>query len=171
MNIFLCGLPMSGKTTLGRLLAKRLQWPFIDTDYCLERAYAEKFGAHYTCREIFAKKGEPFFRELEKEQIISLHECDRSVIALGGGTLLDQDNRQLVQKMGCLIYLKASLEGIWKRILEKGIPAYLPSHETEKAFHALAEVRIPLYEQTAHVILDMEKQQIWRAIPLEPFLR
>jgi shikimate kinase len=147
VNIVLCGLPKSGKTSIGRMLADQLRWNFIDTDRLIERAYPKG-----SCREIFLKEGEPFFRRLEKEQIRSLKGSSQSVIALGGGSLNDPENRKTVKAFGDLIYLKVQPEIIWERMRE--LPAYLSS---QKAFYDLAKERMPTYEKAAHFIMETDQ--------------
>ena len=94
MNLILCGLPMSGKTTVGKLLAQHLKWDFIDTDRCLEKAYEQQSGEFLSCREIYKKLGEGPFRVLEQERLAALAVNGSSVIALGGGCLKEPQNRR-----------------------------------------------------------------------------
>ena len=97
--IILCGLPMSGKTTIGKLLAEKLNWDFLDTDQMIEKAYYQETKQNLTCREIFKKKGEGFFRSLEKEQITTLANYKNVIVALGGGSLIDEENRKFVKSL------------------------------------------------------------------------
>ena len=87
MTLILSGLPMSGKTTIGKLLAEKLQLPFLDTDRLIEQSYAAMTGMKCSCRQIHSEKGEVFFRAFEKEQIKALQGDHARVIALGGGVL------------------------------------------------------------------------------------
>lgn len=157
MNIILCGLPMSGKTTIGKMLAEKLDYEFIDTDRLIEKAYAVKSGKSLTCREIFITAGEGIFRELEKQQIASLKANLNCVIAIGGGSLNNAENAQILRAIGRLIYLKAPVDVLWRRIQLRGIPAYLDPSDPEKAYHELAAKRMPLYEKAAHTTLDISK--------------
>lgn len=154
MNKILCGLPMSGKTTIGKLLASRLGCNFIDTDRLIENAYAEKTGKRYSCRQIFLEDGEGKFRELERQQIASLNGIRGHVIAVGGGTLMNPENRVVLQSIGNLIYLKTAEDVLWERMQRRGIPAYLDPLNPEKSFRALAEKRTPIFEQAAHLTID-----------------
>ena len=106
MTLILSGLPMSGKTTIGKLLAEKLQLPFLDTDRLIEESYVAMTGMNCSCRQIFFEKGEPFFRDLEKEQIKALQGDHARVIALGGGVLIDPDNVRTLQSIGRIFYLK-----------------------------------------------------------------
>ena len=153
MNIILCGLPMSGKTAIGRMLAERLNWNFIDTDRLVENAYTRHTDIKYTCRRIYKEKGEAFFRELEKQEIASLKSSVNSVIATGGGSLCDQKNVDALKSLGELIYLQASTHVLWQRIQAHGIPAYVDVNDPEKTFYEMSIRRIPIYEEAAHFII------------------
>ena len=152
-TLILCGLPKSGKTTIGKMVAKKLRWNFIDTDRLIEKDYADKTGRLYSCRQIFEHEGESLFRSLEQSQILSLNSTN-SVISLGGGSLDNPKNTDAIKSIGSLIYLKAAPQVLWRRLQKSGIPAYLDPQHPENAFHALAEKRIPLYEAAAQIIID-----------------
>lgn len=162
MNIILCGLPMSGKTTIGKLLAEKLEWNFVDTDRLIENAYGAK-----TCRQIFLDEGEKVFREIEKQQIDSLKESQKSVIAVGGGSLNDPDNVRMLQSIGQFVYLRTPVHVLWERIRSRGIPAYLDPSDPEKALYVIAEKRVPIYEAAANSIIEtdgLNEQQIVNAL-------
>ena len=145
MNIILCGMPKSGKTTVGKRLAHVLGWNFIDTDQML----VETFGL--SCRELFLQHGESYFRKMEGQQIASLKGLKQHVISLGGGALLDPENVNHLQSFGHLVYLKVPLETLWKRNCENGIPAFISS---ENAFKELEKKRLPVYERYATTHID-----------------
>jgi len=156
MNTMLCGLPMSGKTTVGKILAQQLNFHFVDIDQLIEKAYAAKMGKTLSCRQIFLQEGERIFREVEKQQIVSLIGAEKTVISLGGGSLTDQSNINTLQLIGPLIYLKVSTNILWKRMQMYGIPPYLDSADPEKAFYVLAEKRTPLYEKLSDTIIEAD---------------
>jgi shikimate kinase len=162
--VIFCGLPKCGKTTLGKKAAKKLNWEFIDTDRLIENAYPSR---GWTCREIHQHEGAAVFRRLEKEQIASLEKVDRTVIALGGGSLDNQESAILLRKLGTLIYLKEPPERIWNRIKDKP-PAYLDPLDLEKDFYKIASLRMVVYEKTAHFTIDKERKR-WDTILLELF--
>jgi shikimate kinase len=167
MNVILCGLPMSGKTTVGKMVAEKLNWNFVDTDRLIENAYAAKTGKTSTCRQIFIEEGELIFRNLEKEQVASLKGLDKSMIAVGGGSLNDPENVQMLRVAGKLVYLQASISVLWERIRWRGIPAYLDPLNPEKAFDEMAKKRIPIYERAATVIIEtshLNEQEMMAAI-------
>lgn len=148
MHIILCGLPKSGKTTLGKMVAETLHSPFIDTDQLIEKHYCSLFQlSQITCREIMQQKGEDFFRKIEKEQINNLPLFEPSVISLGGGSLLDEENQKMVLAQGVLFYLKTPLRILWNRISSSGLPAFLTSKQPKKEFFAIASTRQEIYER------------------------
>jgi shikimate kinase len=109
-KIFITGFMGTGKTTVGKLLASKLKWLFFDTDALAENAEG------ITIAEIFEKKGEEYFRKLEKRCFEGLSSLNEVVIATGGGTLLDPENLALAQKEGAVICLWASEEDLRKRL-------------------------------------------------------
>jgi len=145
---------MCGKTTIGKMVAEKLGWSFIDTDRLIENAYTEKTGKTCTCRQIYIEEGDSLFRECEKMQIASLSESVKSIIAVGGGSLNDPENTKMLQLTGSLVYLKAPLSALWERMLNRGIPVYLNSIDPEKAFYEIANKRTPIYEDAASYIIE-----------------
>jgi len=154
MSIILCGLPFSGKTTTGKMLAETLNWLFIDTDQLIEEAYAVTAKKKCTCRQIFANEGELAFRELEKQQIANLSSSSYSIISIGGGALGDKENVTVLRSKGDMIYLKTPLSLLWKRLQKHGIPAYLNPNEPKNAFFEMAKNRTPLYEAAAQFTIE-----------------
>ncbi len=104
MNIILTGLRGSGKTSLGKVLAKKLKWDFIDMDALIEKREKQKIS------QIVEKDGWEHFRELEKEASVELGKLKDTVIATGGGTIIDQVNEKALKKNGRIIYLYRSPE-------------------------------------------------------------
>ena len=150
MNLILCGLPGCGKTFYGKRVAETLNCDFFDLDVCIE-----KEGSGLTCREIFMKEGQHAFRERETKALISLKNCQKSVIALGGGSLIKEINHGLVLEMGILIYLKTPLERLLERLKTKQkTPAYIDSKAIEVSFESISLKRIEAYEKQATFILE-----------------
>jgi 3-dehydroquinate synthase len=108
--IFLYGPPGSGKTSLGEILAEHLNLPFVDLDWEI----VDRSGA--TIPEIFAQQGETGFRQIEKAVLNQILRGERKVIALGGGSLLDPENRRLVEEQGRVVCLRASPDQILQRL-------------------------------------------------------
>lgn len=126
-----------GKTTFGKKLASILTLDFLDTDKLIED------NQKLSCRELFKQKGEKIFRSLE-EQIIESLDANNSVIALGGGTILNDKNYQKLKQLGLLIYLEVDKEILKERMLKNGLPAYLKDLES---FDYLYNERKCIYEK------------------------
>jgi len=108
--IFLVGFMGSGKTTVGRVLARRLKYAFFDLDELIAHAVGE------SVQEIFAEHGEGEFRRLERQAIQSCRNMDHSVIALGGGAYVSEENRIALREIGRSVWLDCPLEICMKRI-------------------------------------------------------
>lgn len=150
MNIVLCGLPKSGKTTIGKRLSHTLGWDFFDTDAVLEQQHG------LSCRELFRREGEARFRQLENQLLHCLHHNHRYILSLGGGTLCHPGNIPLACALGTVVFLAASHEILWNRICNHGIPAYLDAQNPENEFHRLAAARIPLCESAAAYVIHTD---------------
>src|SRR5258708_3941354 len=103
-NIYLIGPMGSGKSTVGRALARGWEWEFMDTDRWIERT------AGKTIRRIFEQSGEPAFRRLEKSAVVRASRGVRRVVAVGGGAVMDPGNRRLMRRTGIVVYLQVSAE-------------------------------------------------------------
>jgi shikimate kinase len=150
-NVILCGLPKSGKTTVGEALAKRLEMRFIDTDRCIELTC----GKQRSCREIFIEEGEAYFRRVERERISNLAGTTGAVISLGGGALGCEEIERFVRSLGIVIYLNASLQEVWMRLMQNGIPAYVYPNNSKNREFANAESHRFDSEETGP-LLDIE---------------
>ena len=139
MNIILIGFMGSGKTTTGRLLAKKLNYPFIDTDQIIE----QKNGL--TCAKIFEQRGEEFFRKQETAVLQELHGLNGSIIATGGGIILSEDNRVFLQNLGTVIYLKTAPEEILKRVGHDTTRPLLNNTDKREKISDMFSDREPLY--------------------------
>jgi shikimate kinase len=146
---------MSGKSTIGKILARKLNCNFIDTDHLIEKAYHAKTRKKFSCRQIFLHEGERIFRKLEKQQIASLKGIKKTVISLGGGSLIEQSNIRVLHLLGQIIYLKVSTDIVWKRMQIYGIPPYIDPLNPENAFYALAEKRTFLYNKISNIIIEI----------------
>ena len=119
-NIILVGPMGSGKTTVGQILAINLGWRFIDTDQLI----VERTGKEIPL--LFEEQGEEYFRQVEKEVISRFSQISRTVIATGGGAVIDRTNYQLLKENGLVFYLKASPSVLTRRVGSgKGRPLLL----------------------------------------------
>ena len=109
-NLILIGMMASGKSTIGRLLAKKLNLKFFDTDFIIEKKTKMKIV------EIFQKKGEPYFRNLEKKITLNLLNKNNCVISLGGGAFINETVRKVAQKDNATIWLNWNLKTLIDRI-------------------------------------------------------
>lgn len=140
-NLILIGLPASGKTTVGCQLAQRLDMPFFDCDEAIKAA------AGCSVSDIFACRGETYFRELEHRTLEELCRKEGCVIATGGGAVLREDNRLLLQRSGTVFWLDRPLVDIMSIDFQTGRPLLTAGRE---ALERLAAERRALYAACAH---------------------
>lgn len=152
-HIIFIGFKNAGKTVIGREIASRLKKPFIDLDEQIEKSYAEQFARQLSCREITKRHGETFFRDLEVTVLQEVINLQPSVIALGGGAPLREEN-QLLLKPHILIYLTASPEIVFQRIMAGGIPSFFEEEDPLGSFKRLWEQRQQVYEDLAVLTID-----------------
>jgi len=147
-NIILVGPMGSGKTTIGRQLAKQLHRDFFDSDHEIEN----KTGANIPL--IFELEGEEGFRKRESAMLDFLTLKNDIVLATGGGAVLSAENREMLHERGRVIYLSATLEQLWERTrLDKNRPL-LQTENPQDKIASLLEQRDPLYRELADIIID-----------------
>jgi shikimate kinase len=143
-KIYLVGFMGAGKTSVGRALAARLDWQAVDVDDLIEQR------ERMPVAEIFARRGEPYFRAAEREVLTTQLATRHIVVATGGGTFVDPANRAAINRDGVSVWLDAPLERLIARIPADGRrPLAADRAALERLFHA----RRMAYEQ-AHVRLD-----------------
>ena len=153
-NVFLVGPMGSGKTAVGRQLARDLGVEFMDSDAEIER----RTGVDITF--IFEKEGEDRFREREKAVIADLAQRENVVLATGGGAILDADNRRLLGSRGIVVYLKTSVKQQLERTQYTQKRPLLLNDDPATVLARLMEVRGPLYEQLANISVDTGGQRV-----------
>jgi shikimate kinase len=146
-------MPGSGKSTVGRQLARRLSLPFTDSDHAIE----QRIGC--SIREFFEREGESAFRDIEEQVIADL--CTRDgVIATGGGAVLREANRERLRSAAQVIYLRSSPEDVFRRVRhDKGRPL-LQVADPLGRLRELHSERDPFYRQTAHFTIDTGRVSI-----------
>ena len=154
-NIILCGMPRIGKSTLGPLLAKQLKKPFFDTDRLLEGVHEKFKQDSLTSKDIFLDFGDKYFRSLEQNVLFSLQYLKNSVIAVGGGIVVNPENLVFIKKLGQVIYLKGELEILMKRMEQGGMPSFIDQNHPIASINALIQDRKHLYEKIADVTIDV----------------
>ncbi len=154
-NIILIGYRATGKTTVGRFIAQRLGWEFVDTDVLIEQQ------AKKSIAEIVAQEGWQGFRRREKEVIAEVSAKENMVIAVGGGAVINTENVKNLKQNGILIWLKANADTIAKRLLkDKKTASQRPSLTGKSVVEEIEEVlreRLPLYQQAADIEVDTER--------------
>src|SRR5437868_1686080 len=148
----------AGKTTVGRRLAKKLGWKFIDLDEEIERTEGRPIA------DIFREHGEIHFRQLERlclERISSSIFGDKSVIALGGGAFLDPENRARAENTGLTVWLKASFPNVVDRVKIDGTrPRFTTAEQAEglyqsrEPYYALAKIHVSTDDGTPETVAE-----------------
>jgi shikimate kinase len=137
--IVLIGLMGSGKTTIGRRLAGRLDLPFVDADAEIESA------AGMSVAEIFQRFGEAHFRDGERRVIARLFDGKRKVIATGGGAFMDAQTRTLILASATAVWLKADIETLVARVSRRDNRPLLQGRNARTILSELSAVRDPVY--------------------------
>lgn len=146
--VALVGLPGSGKSTVGRQLARRLRLDFVDLDAAIEA----RAGA--SIRELFARIGEDGFRELETEVLRDwVGRPGLRVLSTGGGIVLREANRSLLQERCTVVYLKTSVDELARRLRHDTQRPLLQVSNPRAKLAELFEQRDPLYQASAHFII------------------
>lgn len=151
-NIVLTGFMGSGKTTIGKLLSERYGYTFIDTDQYIE----EKCGC--TIAELFSKKGESYFRQLETDILKELNaSLTHAVLSTGGGLPLREENAAELATLGTVIYLQITPEEVISRLSGDNTRPLLSGDDPEQKVRDLLTYRTPLYERAADLTIPVTK--------------
>ena len=153
-NLFLVGLMGAGKTTVGRLLARKLGKRFIDSDHEIEA----RTGASIPW--IFEIEGEASFRRREAEVIRELTSQTGIILATGGGAILNPETRQYLKSRGTVIYLRASVNSILQRTSHDKNRPLLQTADPRKKIEELAHQREPLYTEVADIVVDTGRTNV-----------
>ena len=153
-NIYLVGMMGAGKTTVGRLLARRLKLRFIDSDQELERRCGVKIPL------IFDIEGEAGFRAREAQVLAELTALDGVVLGTGGGVVLSEDNRRRLAARGTVVYLRATPEDLYERVRHDRNRPLLATADPLARLRELHAERDPLYRDVADLVVDTGKQTV-----------
>lgn len=151
-SIVLVGLMGAGKSSIGRRLAQRLALDFLDADAEIERA------AGCTIEEIFARFGEPAFRDGERRVILRLLE-DRApiVLATGGGAYMDPETRAAIRQHGIAVWLRADIDVLLRRVARRSNRPLLKQGDPREVLERLIALRHPVYAE-ADVVVESDEQ-------------
>jgi shikimate kinase len=158
--IILIGLPGSGKSTVGRQLARKLSASFMDSDHVIE----QRLGC--SIREFFEREGEEAFRDVEAGVIAdlaadhSLAGAELSVLATGGGAVLREANRKALRAAGSVIYLRASADDLYRRLKHDRHRPLLQVGDPLQRLRDLYAIRDPLYRETAHFKVETGRPSV-----------
>lgn len=148
LPIFLVGMMGAGKTTIGRGLARMLGREFVDLDHELEARCGVRVPV------IFEIEGETGFRRREAN---ALQECTQRraiVLATGGGAILSEENRRLLRERGVVVYLRASVDELYRRTCRDRNRPLLATADPRATLRQLLALREPLYHEAAHLVVD-----------------
>ena len=151
-NVFLVGLMAVGKTTVGRLLAQRLGYQFLDTDQIIE----ERAGADIAW--IFDVEGEEGFRDRETQVLDELTQMDSVVVSTGGGAVLKACNRKMLAARGCVVHLDSPLNRLLERTRKDKKRPLLQSGNPMETLARLKRDREPLYQEVADYRFVTDRQ-------------
>lgn len=152
-NLALIGFMGVGKSSVGRLVAAQLHFDFVDTDELIEQRAAKSI------RDIFAQRGEPAFREMERALLREMEAWRRTVVATGGGMPGSEDNLASLRKHALIVCLWASPEAIWQRVRHQTHRPLLLEPDPLNRIRALLAARTPFYEQ-ADVLVNSEMRSV-----------
>jgi shikimate kinase len=147
-NLVLVGFMGSGKSSVGREIARRCDLRFLDTDSVIRQKYGKSIP------EIFAIHGESAFRDEEHQVLLRLRGARHLVIATGGGIVLQSRNRLILRSIGPVIWLTADEEVIWDRVSRNPNRPLLHTVDPRSTIRNLMQVRYPLYREAADIIVE-----------------
>jgi len=152
-SIILVGLMGAGKSSIGRKLAERLELPFIDADNEIEKA------AGCSIPDIFELYGEEAFRDGERRVIARLLGQGPQVLATGGGAFMDPDTRQRIAEHGVSIWLRSSLDVLYRRIERRGGRPLLETDDPRGTLEKLMKERYPVYAE-ADIVIETDEEPL-----------
>lgn len=153
-NIALVSMPGGGKSTVGRQLARRLNWRFVDTDTEIEK----QVGC--SIRSFFEQAGEDEFRDIEAQVLAGLGDLTGCVLATGGGVVLREGNRSVLRRLATVVYLRSTPEHLYQRLRHDAKRPLLQVADPLARLRQMYLVRDPLYLETAHFHVETGRPSI-----------
>ncbi|MGH8821046.1 MAG: shikimate kinase [Rhodoferax sp.] len=153
-GVALVGLPGSGKSTVGRQLARRLQLPFMDTDPVIER----RLGC--SIRAYFEREGEESFRDVEEAVLDELTQSHAGVLSTGGGAVLRHGNRERLRMRMHVVYVHSAPEEVFRRLRHDRNRPLLQVDDPLSRLRDLYAVRDPLYREIAHFVIETGRPSV-----------
>lgn len=157
-SIFLVGPMGSGKSTVGRALARRIKFQFIDSD----REIEQRCGVDIPT--IFDYEGEQGFRDREERVIDELTQLPGIVLATGGGSVLRQISRDRLNSRGCVILLEVDLDEQWRRVGMDPNRPLLNTKNPEERLRNLMKERQPIYQSVAHITVSTDSSRMHNVV-------
>lgn len=152
MNVILCGMMGVGKTTVGKKIAEITGREFCDTDALIVEEHGE-------IADIFKTHGESYFRVLESAIVKKLSTKDGLIISTGGGLVLKEENVNTLKEKGKIVFLRATIETLVKRLQADKTRPLLQSNESlQTRLETLLSTRSPVYESVADCVVDVEEK-------------
>ncbi|MBN2647369.1 MAG: shikimate kinase AroK [Thiotrichales bacterium] len=157
-SIFLIGPMGAGKSTVGKLLAEKLHYDFIDSDHEIEA----RTGA--TIPMIFDIEGEKGFRDREEAMIDELTQRKEVILATGGGVVEREPSRQHLRTRGFVVYLRSSVEALVQRTRQDRNRPLLQTENPEQVLHDLMQRREPWYLEMADLVIETQQVPVHRVV-------
>ncbi|WP_305814894.1 shikimate kinase [Rhizobacter sp. Root404] len=152
--IALVSMPGGGKSTVGRQLARRLNWEFADSDALVERQVGCSIST------FFEREGEARFRDIEEQVIADVLDKPRQVLATGGGAILRQATRERLNRHATVVYLRSTPEDLFRRLRHDTKRPLLQVADPLTRLRELYATRDPLYRETAHFSVDTGRPSV-----------
>ena len=152
-NIFIVGSMGSGKTSIGKMLAKNNNLSFLDTDHEIIRDYG------YSIPDIFKEFGEEHFRDLETEQLRKMNAIENHIISTGGGIILRDDNERLMKDLGIIIFLDININSQIDRVKNRKNRPLLNNNNLKDNLLSLKKIRDPIYKNISNYIIDVSGKE------------
>lgn len=153
-TVALVSMPGGGKSTVGRQLARRLSWNFVDSDTVIE----QRIGC--SIRTYFEREGELSFRDIEAKVLSELVDAQRTVLATGGGVVVREANRELLRSRTQVVYLRSTPDELFRRLRHDTQRPMLQVADPHTRLQQLYDERDPLYRETAHFVIETGRPSV-----------